>query len=152
MQTIKKFTEEQLKEIDKLVAIHLFGHAWFYFPAQEETKDLPQNHPKYRAKVDAMCSLMVPSHWQIRHGATRVDKPHPTDKLDIDIPAYHKDEDYICEICEMCLGVDEEHPVTLWKTFDGGYCYGDIQGDHYEAIPLALVMFALKKFGVTLPF
>lgn len=151
MQTIKKFTDEQLKQIDVLVAIHLFGYAWFYFPGQDETKDIPHGDPNYRPKVGPFCSLPIPAEHQKRHGMIRVDHPHPGDEIDISIPYYHKDEEYVVEIMEMSLTVDGEHPLVLHK-FGDGYCYGDVQKDHYESIPLALVMFTLANFKVPVPF
>jgi len=151
MQAIKKFTDEQLKEIDKLVAIHLFGYAWFYFPGQEETKGIPKGDKNWRPAVKPFCSLQVPAEHQKRHGMIRVDHPHPDDEIDADIPAYHKDDDYVVEIMEMSLTVDDQHPLQLWK-FEDGYCYGDPQKDHYETIPLALVMFTLANFKVPIPF
>lgn len=125
------------------------GYRWYYFPAQKHIAARP-GFSEVPA-VEAFCSLQIPSTWQQRHGATQVDHPAPGDSIDADIPHYHVDTDYVAALSAKCVERDPEHPLQLWKCHDGGYCYGDIQGDHFETIPLALVVHALKTFGIPLP-
>lgn len=134
---MKTFTAEEAARIDLLIAIHLFGYRWFRYPLQ--SADLGY------LRVEPYTALEVPATYQVRYGAIMAAQPEPGDELDIDIPAYHKDEDYTVAISEKCLE-DGERSLILHKCLDSGYCYGDIQGEHYSTIPMALAAYAVKHF------
>jgi hypothetical protein len=142
-----QLSEVELRRADQLIAIHLFGYRWFFFPQQQATTSIPATDSRYRPYVPASCSLQMPGEWLKRYNARQVDHPTPGDELDIDIPAYHKNPELLATLMEKCTEHDPEHPLQLWFCQDEkSYCFGDIQKPHYPTIQIALCAYIIRLF------
>lgn len=136
---VVQLTAHELAQMDQRIAVGVFGFRWYRFPAQRAIEG-------QRPKVAAFSSLQKPAKWLERHEAKPIDCPVPGDELDIDIPPYHKDEDFVVELSAACVARYPEHPLALSQCLDGGYCYGDIQKEHYPTIPMALCAYTIRLF------
>lgn len=124
---------KELQKLDALIAFHVFGYRWFLFTAPDGRK---------------WCSLLQPAPWIEHQSGKQIDHPAPGDDVNItNAPCYTNGDD-ITELMQKCLEKDPEHPLELYKCFDGFY-YGDVQSPRQESIPLALVIYALNLFKIT---
>lgn len=130
-----ELTEQECFLAEALIAEHVFGYRWYYFPANKKTK--------------AWCGLHLPSKWQKRHGAKRIDHPRPKDEIDTDVPHFARDPQHLAAMIHKCLEREfERGGITFYQGLDGGFCVGDIQGEHYASLSQAMAMYTLDLFKI----